>query len=203
MEKVQLVVLGLSATPASNNAYALILKEVDGDRRLPIIIGAFEAQAIALEMEGVEPPRPMTHDLLKTLIDQFDATLNEVYINDMVDGTFYAKLVFDTLGFELDARPSDAIAIAVRCNSPIFVNSDILDETGLSPNSDDSQSSNQFDDEDDLQMLKKDTKSGSRESKPKNKIEMIQLELEKAIKDENYEKAASLRDELKKITDSQ
>ena len=91
MEKKQLVVLGLSASPGTGSAYALIMKEIDGNRRLPIIIGAFEAQAIALEMEGVEPPRPMTHDLLKKILDTFDEQLTEVYINDLKDGTFFAK----------------------------------------------------------------------------------------------------------------
>lgn len=201
MEKVQLIVLGLSASPASNNAYALILKEVDGDRRLPIIIGAFEAQAIALEMEGVAPPRPMTHDLIKNIIDQFGATLSEVYINDMVDGTFYAKLAFDSHGFELDARPSDAIALAVRSNAPIYVSSDILDETGLVPQGDENFNQDNFEEDDDMQFLKKDKASSG--NKPKNRTESVQIELEKAIKDENYEKAAALRDELKRLTDNQ
>ena len=133
MDKVQLVVLGLSASPASNNAYALILKEVDGNRRLPIIIGGFEAQAIALEMEGVKPPRPMTHDLVKIVLDKFGANLSEVFINDLNDGTFFAKLIFEDIGVEIDSRPSDAVAIAVRCNAPIFVASTILEETGLIP----------------------------------------------------------------------
>jgi bifunctional DNase/RNase len=203
MEKIQLIVLGLSASPASNNAYALILKEVDGDRRLPIIIGAFEAQAIALEMEGVVPPRPMTHDLIKNLIDQFDATLTEVFINDMVDSTFYAKLIFDNQGFEIDSRPSDAIAIAVRCNTPIYVTSEILDETGIIPQGEDAHQVGQYDEETEMQLLRKDAKAGSRETAPKNKLESIQNELEKAIKEENYEKAASLRDELRRFTDSQ
>ncbi|MBX3042460.1 MAG: bifunctional nuclease family protein [Candidatus Kapabacteria bacterium] len=202
MEKVQLIVLGLSASPASNNAYALILKEVDGDRRLPIIIGAFEAQAIALEMEGVVPPRPMTHDLLRNFIDSFGATLSEIDINDMVDGTFYAKLIFDTHGIELDARPSDAIALAVRCNAPIYVSSDILDQTGLIPQGEDPQTGEQFAEDEDMKFLRQESKTGTG-MKPKNKLENIQLELEKAIKDENYEKAASLRDELKKLTDNQ
>lgn len=202
MEKVQLVVLGLSASPASNNAYALILKEVDGDRRLPIIIGAFEAQAIALEMEGVLPPRPMTHDLIKNMITQFGTNLSEVYINDMVDGTFYARLVFDSHGFELDARPSDAIAIAVRCAAPIYVASDILDETGMIPQGDDTGNIDQFEEDDDMQFQKKEQKSPS-STKPKSRIDIVQIELEKAIKDENYEKAANLRDELKRLTGNQ
>lgn len=201
MEKIQLIVLGLSASPASNNAYALILKEVDGDRRLPIIIGAFEAQAIALEMEGVVPPRPMTHDLVKNVIDQFGSTLSEVFINDMVDGTFYAKLIFDPHGFELDSRPSDAIAIAVRCNAPIYVSNEILDETGLMPQGDENFHDDSVED-DEIQFLKKGSKSSQTKS-PKNRVDLVQQELEKSIKEENYEKAASLRDELKRLTDSQ
>lgn len=202
MEKVQLIVLGLSASPASNNAYALILKEVDGDRRLPIIIGAFEAQAIALEMEGVVPPRPMTHDLIRNIIDQLGTTLSEVFINDMVDGTFYAKLAFDSHGLELDARPSDAIAIAVRCNAPIYVSSDILEETGLIPQGEETQNPEQFEDDEDMKFLRKESKS-SGSMRPKNRLETVQLELEKAIKDENYEKAATLRDELKRLSGNQ
>lgn len=203
MEKVQLIILGLSASPASNNAYALILKEVDGDRRLPIIIGAFEAQAIALEMEGVVPPRPMTHDLIKNIIEQFDSNLSEVYINDMVDSTFYAKLIFDEQNIEIDARPSDAIAIAVRCNAPIYVSSDILDNTGIVSKGDDNYSSGQYDDDNEMQYLKSEPTETGRSQNPKNKLDIIKLELEKAIKEENYEKAAQLRDELKKFTESQ
>ncbi|MDX9789871.1 MAG: bifunctional nuclease domain-containing protein [Candidatus Kapaibacterium sp.] len=199
MEKVELIVLGLSASPASNNAYALILKEVDGDRRVPIIIGAFEAQAIALEMEGVTPPRPMTHDLIRNVLDSFGLTLSEVDINDMVDGTFYAKLIFDSHGLELDARPSDAIALAVRCNAPIFISSQILDETGLTPQSEEAA---QEGGDEDIDYLRKEMKS-SGSIKPKNKIENVQFELEKAIKEEDYEKAAKLRDELKRLSESQ
>ncbi|MDA3844122.1 MAG: DUF151 domain-containing protein [Candidatus Kapabacteria bacterium] len=196
MEKVKLIVLGLSASPAGNNAYALILKEAEGDRRLPIIIGAFEAQAIALEMEGVMPPRPLTHDLIKKMIDSFDSYLTEVHINDLKDGTFYAKLIFDDKNIEIDARPSDAVAIAVRCNAPIYVNEDILLETGLTAQSNNSELS----DDDNLKfatddVLKKQT--GSNE--PKTKIERLQAQLEKAIRAEDYEKAAYLRDEIKNI----
>jgi bifunctional DNase/RNase len=198
MEKVQLVVLGLSASPASNNAYALILKEVDGDRRLPIIIGAFEAQAIALEMEGVIPPRPMTHDLIKSIVDSFGSTLTEVHINDLVDGTFYAKLVFDN-EIEIDSRPSDAVALAVRYGIPVFVNSEILDMTGVAPQDDDSQM--QEEDDDDLKFIKEAEKERTK-PQPKNRLEQLQNELDKAIKEENYEKAAALRDELKRLLES-
>ncbi|MCX7736560.1 MAG: bifunctional nuclease family protein [Candidatus Kapabacteria bacterium] len=196
MEKIQLVVLGLSASPASSNAYALILKEVDGNRRLPIIIGAFEAQAIALEMEGVVPPRPMTHDLIKSIIDSFNITLSEVYINELRDGTFFAKLIFEDSSIEIDARPSDAIALAVRCNTPIFVESQILNETGIIPQGEEQEMDE--DDEDDLQFLKKEKP----QPKPTSKLEQLQLQLDKAIQDEDYENAARIRDEIKKILGS-
>ena len=194
MEKKQLVVLGLSASPTSNNAYALIMKELNGNRRLPIIIGAFEAQAIALEMEGVIPPRPMTHDLLKNLIESFGSNLSEVYINELREGTFFAKLIFDGEGIDLDARPSDAIALAVRCNSPIYVNGDILDETGILP-----QGEPEPEDYDDGSSPYNKQKE---KQKPKTKIEHLQVQLDRAIQNEDYEKAAMLRDELKKLLES-
>ena len=196
MDKVQVVVMALQTSNASNNAYALILKEMDGKRQLPIIIGAFEAQAIALELEGVKPPRPMTHDLVKTLINSFDSTLSEVFINDLRDGTFYAKLIFEETGLEIDTRPSDAIAIAVRCNTPIYVNSDILEEASFTlKQSDDAMEEA----EDDLELLKAEPEKKKR---PQSKAEIIQTQLDKAIKNEDYEKAASLRDELKRILES-
>lgn len=193
MEKIELVVLGLSASPAGNNAYALILKEVDGDRRMPIIIGAFEAQAIALEMEGVEPPRPMTHDLFKSYIEADGASLTEVYINDLVEGTFYAKLIFDPNQIEIDSRPSDAIAMAVRFGCPIFVNENIIEETGVVPQSDDAEfeqsATNQF--------------STAKSETHEMKVDKLQNQLDKAIDNEDYEKAASIRDEIKRLLESQ
>jgi uncharacterized protein len=195
MNKKQLIVMGLSASPTSNNAYALIMKEVDGNRRLPIIIGAFEAQAIALEMEGVIPPRPLTHDLLKSMIDSFGSELSEVYINELKEGTFHAKLVFDREAFEIDARPSDAIALAVRCSAPIFVREDILEETGIFPQGEDFPP-NSFSDDAMLNNRMKD------KNKPKSKIEQLQMQLDKAIQNEDYEKAAKLRDEMKRILES-
>lgn len=196
MEKIQLVVLGLSASPASSNAYALILKEVEGNRRLPIIIGAFEAQAIALEMEGVVPPRPMTHDLIKSIIDAFNITLSEVFINELKDGTFFAKLIFYDTDIEIDARPSDAIALAVRCNTPIYVEAQILNETGIIPQGEEQEIDD--DEDDDLQFLKKEKP----QPKPTSRLEQLQLQLDKAILDEDYENAARIRDEIKKILGS-
>jgi bifunctional DNase/RNase len=198
MEKIQLVVLGLTASPASNNAYALILKELEGNKRLPIIIGAFEAQAIALEMEGVVPPRPMTHDLIKSLIESFNSSITEVFISELRDGTYYAKLIFEDIGLELDARPSDAIAIAVRCNSPIYVNAEVLSEAGIVTQNDESEADD-IDTDNDLNFPQPEKKKSN---KPLTKTDQIQQQLDKAILDEDYEKAATLRDELKKLLES-
>lgn len=149
-------------------------------------------------MEGVIPPRPMTHDLIKSIVDSFGSTLTEVHINDLVDGTFYAKLVFDN-EIEIDSRPSDAVALAVRYGIPVFVNSEILDMTGVVPQDDDSPM--QEEDDDDLKFMKEAEKERTK-PQPINRLEQLQNELDKAIKDENYEKAAALRDELKRLLES-
>ena len=131
MERVLVDILGLSTNPASGGAYALILREVDGNRRLPIIIGQAEAQSIALEMEGIKPPRPLTHDLMKNIIASFGAELNDVLIDELRDGTFYAKLNIDNQ--QIDSRPSDAIALAVRYGAQIFVATNVMDEAAFVP----------------------------------------------------------------------
>ena len=131
MEKIQVDILGLSTNPASGGAYALILKEVGGNRRLPIIIGAAEAQSIALEMEGIKPPRPLTHDLIKSIITSFGAELSDIIIDELRDGTFYAKLNIDSQ--TIDSRPSDAIALAVRYGVQIFVAEAVMDEASFLP----------------------------------------------------------------------
>ena len=116
MEKIQVDILGLSSSPSAGGAYALLLKESYGVRRLPIIIGSFEAQSIALEIEGIKPPRPLTHDLMKNLVDDLGGTILEIYIDELRDNTFFAKIILEisTLTNSVDARPSDAIALAVR-----------------------------------------------------------------------------------------
>ncbi len=182
MDKIQVDILGLSTSPASGGAYALILKEVNGNRRLPIIIGAFEAQSIALEMEGIKPPRPLTHDLMKNIIESMGTELAEITISELKDGTFYAKLSFDTQ--EIDARPSDAIALAVRFGAPIYVAERVMDEASFLPEEESETA-------DGTQRKTKETKL--------TRIEALRAQLKDAVEREDYEKAAKIRDELRNI----
>lgn len=184
MERIQVDILGLSTSPASGGAYALILKEVNGNRRLPIIIGAFEAQSIALEMEGVKPPRPLTHDLIKSILDSLGSELAEITISELRDGTFYAKLNLDSQ--EIDARPSDAIALAVRYGAPIFVSDKVMDEAAFLPENEDAEPA-------DPAKPAKSKEAGV------TKLEALRAQLLEAIEREDYEKAAQLRDEIRKI----
>ena len=192
MERIQVDIMGLSTSPSSGGAYALILKEVNGLRRLPIIIGAFEAQSIALEMEGIKPPRPLTHDLLKNVMDSLGANLNDVFINDLKDGTFYARLSLDSQ--EVDSRPSDAIALAVRYNVPIFVAEKVMDEAGFVPDGDEAGKPA-------FTAAASEPEHPSTE-KPKiklSRLEELQLQLLEAVAKEEYEKAAKSRDEIQKL----
>lgn len=212
MSKVQVEILGISTSPSSNGAYALILQESDGQRRLPIVIGAFEAQAIALEMEGIRPPRPMTHDLMKISMETLGASLVEVVINDLNDGTFYAQLILDTTSVEIDARPSDAIALAVRFQSPIYVSEDVINEAGFIPEGNDADAPDEDDDDSDrfLRATQSDdedddtlpnTKPEPKPTpKPKTRLEALKQDLDKAIAQEDYEKAATLRDEIAELS---
>ncbi|SMO41259.1 hypothetical protein SAMN06265218_102119 [Fodinibius sediminis] len=181
-------ILGLSTSPSSGGAYALILTEEHGNRRLPIIIGTFEAQAIALELEHIKPPRPMTHDLLKNMIQAFGAEVQQVFINDLSEGTFFAKIIYDDNGNEReqDARPSDAIALAVRFDAAIYVDSEILDEAGIVSDTEH---------EGELGA----TPKAQKQSEEMSKLEKLESELQTAIDTENYEKAARLRDEIQKL----
>ena len=190
MEKVQVDILGLSTSPSSGGAYALILKEMNGNRRLPIIIGAFEAQSIALEMEGIKPPRPLTHDLMKNIIDTFGVSLQDVLINELRDGTFYAKITIEGVSEnqEVDSRPSDAIALAVRYGVPIFVAEEVLNEAGIV--SDTEEEAGTPPKEDQPAAIKKHA----------TKLDLLQTSLREAIEKEEYEKAAKLRDDIRKLT---
>ncbi|MEN3027605.1 MAG: bifunctional nuclease domain-containing protein [Chlorobiota bacterium] len=202
MKKVRVEVVGLASTE-SNSAYALILKEVDGERRLPIIIGAFEAQAIALELENMRPPRPMTHDLLKSVIEALDSNLVEVCIHDLRDGTFYAYLLLEDGEVEVDARPSDAIALALRCGSPIYVAEDVMEEAALSPSSMEegaAEEEAEEEEQDFFERLKRSSEEAKASSaQPKDQLQRLQQQLQKAIEEEDYERAARIRDEIRRL----
>ena len=194
MQKIQCEILGLSSSPSTGGAYAILLREIDGSKRLPIIIGAFEAQAIALEIEGIKPPRPLTHDLLKQLTDSLGATVIEIVIDELRDNTFFAKIILEISGFsqEIDARPSDAIALAVRTQAPIYVAAAVMDAAAFVPSeeTDEQTSSNVISD-------KTDSKTpASKEAK----IAALHNKLREAIEGEEYERAAKIRDQIKNLT---
>ena len=196
MGKVQVDILGMSVNPNSQRAYALLLREIDGDRRLPIVIGETEAQAIANEIEGVRPQRPMTHDLLKNVIDALGAQVREVMISAIKDGTFYASILFEYSEIEVDARPSDAIALAVRCQVPIYVDEAVMNDEAIKAS--------------DIQEIEANEGSESEESsddqvlpvapsEPMSLRQQLEQELDQAIKVEDYETAARIRDELGRL----
>jgi uncharacterized protein len=188
MDFIQVDIIGLSTSPSSGGAYALVLGEVGGSRRLPIIIGAFEAQAIALELEKIQPPRPMTHDLLRDLFDAVEADVTDVVIDDLREGTFFAKIRYVAGGKEhqLDARPSDAVALAVRADAPIYVIAAVLEEAGIPA-----------EDEEMPSMAKATTEPEERG--PRSRLDRMEDQLQKAIDSEDYERAAQLRDEIDRL----
>jgi bifunctional DNase/RNase len=192
VDKVLVDILGLSTNPASGGAYALILREVHGNRRLPIIIGQSEAQSIALEMEGIKPPRPLTHDLMKNIITAFGAELTDIVIDDLREGTFYAKLNIDNQ--MIDSRPSDAIALAVRYGVHIYVSSPVMDEAAFVPP--DEEEGEQADAESPKLYKVPDQQP---QGQKMTRLEQLNKQLLEAIEKENYEKAASLRDEIRKL----
>ena len=190
MRKLQVDILGLSTSPHTNGAYALILYELEGKRKLPIIIGGFEAQAIALKLENIKPPRPFTHDLFKNIADAFHLHVNEIIIDELHHETFYAKVVCEVNGevHEIDARPSDAIAIAVRFNAPLFVTEDIMNEAGIKEE--------QKEDGEEEVVREADEVVAGGLSTPDTLLDELQTSLNEAISNENYEEAAKLRDEI-------
>ncbi len=196
MKKVQVEILGLSASPSAGGAYALLLKEVYGVRRLPIIIGQFEAQSIALEMEGIKPPRPLTHDLLKNVIDNLGGTITEIIIDELKENTFYSKIKLEisSMTNEIDSRPSDAIALAVRTGSPLFVSEDVMKIAAFVPSSEDA------DEESHDPIEEKNVESSaSRKNISETRLAQLQSQLREAIEKEDYERAAKLRDEITKL----
>jgi len=189
-KKIELEIEGLSYSQTQTGAYALVLSEKNGQRRLPIIIGNFEAQAIAIEMEKMTPQRPLTHDLFKSLTDEFDIQLKEVVIYNLVEGIFFAKLVVekDFQEVEIDARSSDAIALAIRYKCPIQAFSFILDQAGMLLDDDKS--------EEDLSEIDEEFVSEALGEYHHLSEEELEEKLNEAIANEDYELASRLRDEL-------
>ena len=201
MSLVKLTIKGISYSQTQNGAYALILNEVDGDRQLPIVIGAFEAQSIAIALEKeITPPRPLTHDLFKTIADKYEIVITQVIIHKLVDGVFYSSIVCEKEAKEevIDARTSDAIALALRFNAPIFTYKNILDKAGifLNKNKQDLHSDEEIDDDD---ILSEPEVYGEEESQniySKFSIQELHDLLEEAIQNEDYEKAALIKAEI-------
>lgn len=193
MDKIQLEIVGLSYSQTQSGAYALVLGEVDGRRRLPIIIGGFEAQAIAIELENMKPTRPLTHDLFKSMADLFEVIVKEVVIYNLVEGIFYSKLICEKNGKEeeLDTRTSDAIALAVRFKCPIYTYEFILAQSGIIL-------------EGEGKILSgSDVPEKSQKTKKKGKLdystltdEELNIRLQHAIESENYEEASIIKKEL-------
>ncbi len=191
MEKLKLDIVGLSYSQTQSGAYALVLGETTGKRRLPIIIGGFEAQAIAIELEKMTPSRPLTHDLFKNFAEEFNINISEVVIYNLVEGIFFSKLICDKDGeeVEIDSRTSDAIALAVRFNCPIYTYEFVLGSAGILLEDD-------FDkDEESLQ----ENEPEPQQSAPKSfSLEELNQQLAIALENEDYETASKIRDEINK-----
>lgn len=200
MNKIEVEIMGLSSSPSSGGAYALLLKEVNGNRRLPIIIGAFEAQAIALELEGIIPARPLTHDLIKNLITNLSAEVSEIIIDELRDNTFYAKITLELSGFsnQVDSRPSDAIALAVRTKSPIFVAESVMINASFVPEDEEEEEETKDFLEDEIETDEPEIKSTGKLSL-EGKIAILEEQLRELIEKEDYERAAVVRDEINRL----
>jgi hypothetical protein len=194
MEKIKLEIIGMSYSQSQSGAYALILGEMNGKRRLPIIIGGFEAQSIAIELEKIKTPRPLTHDLFRSLATSFNITITEVIINKFSEGVFYAILVcYDgTNEMEIDSRTSDAIALALRFHCPIYTFENIMVSAGI-----------MIDEEMEKETSSKEVASrsqGDEMSFSQYSITELRQMLQTAVENEEYEKASSIRDEIHKRT---
>lgn len=204
MSLVRLNIKGISYSQTQNGAYALILNEIDGDRKLPIVIGAFEAQSIAIALEKeIRPPRPLTHDLFKNFADRFDIVVKQVIIHKLVDGVFYSSLICERDKIEeiIDARTSDAIALALRFDAPIFTYKNILDKAGIylkvDPNKKDEDVSEDSVLVDDV-LAEELEPAVSKENYSSKSLDELNKLLQEAVDNEDYEKAARIRDEVSK-----
>lgn len=195
MQKVRLEISGIAYSQTQSGSYVLTLSEAAGNRKLPIVIGGFEAQAIAVELEKMIPNRPLTHDLIKSFCVTYDVVIKEVLIYKFVEGVFYSKLICEKDGAisEIDSRTSDAIAVGVRFNSPIFTLSNIIDEASIT-----NEEENEFESDDifDDDAAVEDKKEAS--SLISHSVEDLEKQLQAALENENYELASKLRDEINK-----
>ena len=194
MEKIPLEIVALSHSVTHSHNYAVILGEINGRRRLPVVIGGFEAQAIAVAMEGMVPTRPLTHDLFKNTLDSFNIEVKEVIINNLLDGVFHARLICEMKGeaVEIDSRTSDAIAMAVRFDCPVYTYEFILEQAGIVL-----EESDEPQEEPEGKSPRK-RRARKRASVPYSEQSLDELNelLEQVISQEDYEKAAQIRDEL-------
>jgi len=197
--KIKLNILGLSYSQTQSGAYALVLAEEEGERRIPIIIGAVEAQSIAIKLEGLEPPRPLTHDLFLNFARAFKIDILEVVIYKLDEGIFYSELVclYNDEVVRIDSRTSDAVSLALRFNCPIFTFEDIMEKAGIVLDFGDQDENQPFEEKE----KQEDKKTSAK--KPKSALENKPLEelnelLKEAVAQENYEKASEIRDEIKR-----
>lgn len=201
MEKIKLEILGLSSSQSQSGSFALVLGEEGGNRRLPIIIGMFEAQAIAIEIEKIIPNRPMTHDLFKSFAIGFNFTVEEILISDLKEGVFFAKIICSdgVKSIEIDARPSDAIAVGLRFDVPIYTYENILSEAGIVLSDLNEEESEEPKEE--ASKEKKEKRSSTKSKPTAEQIkdttsDQLRTMLQEALDKEDYERAARIRDEL-------
>jgi hypothetical protein len=190
MKRIKLKVMGISYSQTQSGAYALLLIEENGERRIPIIIGGFEAQAIVIKLENLEPPRPLTHDLIKNIADKFDITVVEVMIYKLEEGVFYSQIVCNNGDREyiIDSRTSDAVAVALRFGCPIYIDNDILEKAQLTNTPSDAD-----------MVSSGESTAGEPESKYDSLTEEeLYKMIDESVKTEDYERAAAIRDEIEK-----
>ncbi|MCO5258814.1 MAG: bifunctional nuclease family protein [Crocinitomicaceae bacterium] len=197
MNKIKLEIVGLSYSETQSGAYALLLAEAGGKRRLPIVIGGFEAQAIAIELEKMVPTRPLTHDLFKTFATTFNVSVKEIFIYDLVEGVFFSKIICEKDGdyYEIDARTSDAIAIGVRFNSPIYTLENILYSAGILLEEENEELPPATSSDESAVTA---TPTSQNDLFKNLSIEELQKKLDEAISNEEYELASKIRDEMNK-----
>lgn len=201
MSLIKLTIKGISYSQTQSGAYALVLSEMEGTRTLPIIIGAFEAQSIAIALEKeIRPPRPLTHDLFKTFSERFEIQVKQVIIHKLVDGIFFSSLVCEKDGIEeiIDTRTSDAIAIAVRFQAPIYTYENILDKAGIYLKIEEELAIKETLDPEAVEVTLDDVKPSAPSNFSKYSLKELHDQLHEAVANEDYELAAKIRDEISK-----